>query len=184
MAIAEGRPIRGKALTVYAVIRGTTAPFDPVTDPADLTSRVSKDGGAEANGATPAVTAAGDANVKLDLTDAEMDATVISYWVRSSSGSDFWTFFLTQEIPSPTLQAVECVVDVGASATSIPTSSQDPAASVTDQWKGRIVIFKRDTTTAALRGQATDITANTAGGTLTVTALTTVPVSGDTFIIV
>ena len=48
------------------------------------------------------------------------------------------------------------------------------------------MIFDYDTTTAALRGQATDITASSASATptLTVTALTTAPVSGDTFTIV
>ena len=70
--------------------------------------------------------------------------------------------------------------------TSIPTSAMSPATSVADQVKGRIVIFDHDTTTAALRGQATDITASSASATptLTVTALTTAPVSGDTFTIV
>lgn len=70
------------------------------------------------------------------------------------------------------------------STTSIPTSTLVPAAAVTDQFKGRIVIFDRNTTTANLRGQATDITASTSGGVLTVSALTTAPVSGDTFVIV
>jgi len=75
---------------------------------------------------------------------------------------------------------------VGASATttSIPTSSLSPAAAVTDQFKGRIVIFDNETATANLRGQATDITGSTSGGTLTVTALTTAPASGDTFKII
>lgn len=70
--------------------------------------------------------------------------------------------------------------------TSIPTSAMSPATSVADQVKGRIVVFDQDTTTAALRGQATDITASSASATptLTVTALTTAPVSGDTFTIV
>lgn len=70
--------------------------------------------------------------------------------------------------------------------TSIPTSAMSPATSVADQVKGRIVIFDHDTTTAALRGQATDITASSASATptLTVTALTTAPASGDTFTIV
>jgi hypothetical protein len=63
--------------------------------------------------------------------------------------------------------------------TNIPTSSIAPAVTVADQLKGRILTFDADTTTAALRGQATDITANTSGGVLTVTALTTAPVSGD-----
>lgn len=71
----------------------------------------------------------------------------------------------------------------GSTTTSLVTSSVTPATSVTDQLKGRIVTFKDDTTTAALRGQSTDITGSTASATptLTVTALTTAAVSGDTF---
>lgn len=68
--------------------------------------------------------------------------------------------------------------------TSIPTTGLSPAASVADQFVGRVLIFAPDTTTAALRGQATDITASSSGGTLTVTALTSAPASGDTFTIV
>lgn len=75
-------------------------------------------------------------------------------------------------------------VTTGASTTSIPTSSLVPSAGVADQFKGRIVIFDKDTATANLRGQASDITASTSGGTLTVMALTTAPASGDTFVIV
>jgi hypothetical protein len=78
---------------------------------------------------------------------------------------------------------VRGVVTVAASTTSIPTSSLVPAAAVNDQFKGRIVIFDKATATANLRGQASDITASTSGGTLTVTALTTAPASGDTFAI-
>jgi hypothetical protein len=73
------------------------------------------------------------------------------------------------------------IVGAAASTTSIPTSTIVPAAAVNDQFKGRIVIFDKDTATANLRGQATDISASTSGGTLTVTALTTAPASGDTF---
>ena len=79
---------------------------------------------------------------------------------------------------------VFCTVGAASSTTSIVTSAMDPAAAVTDQFKGRIVIFDRATTTTNLRGQATDITASTAAGVLTVTALTHAPVSGDTFTIV
>jgi len=67
--------------------------------------------------------------------------------------------------------------------TNIPTSSLVPAASSEDQFVGRIVTFDKDTTTAGVRGHSTDITASTAGGVLTVTALATAPVSGDTFTI-
>lgn len=78
---------------------------------------------------------------------------------------------------------VEGTVGAASTTTNIITSSLAPAATVADQFKGRIVIFDEDTTTANLRGQASDITANTALGVLTVTALTTAPVSGDTFVI-
>lgn len=76
------------------------------------------------------------------------------------------------------------VADTGSSTTSIVTSSLDPSGAVTDQFKGRIVIFDENTSTASLRGQGTDITGSTSGGVLTVTALTTAPQSGDTFTIV
>lgn len=71
-----------------------------------------------------------------------------------------------------------------ATTTNIPTSGLYPAVTVANQLKGRIIIFNYNTTTAALRGQATDITANTSGGVLTVSALTNAPANGDTFIIV
>ena len=72
-------------------------------------------------------------------------------------------------------------VGAGSTTTSIVTSAMSPAANVTDGFKGRIVTFDAATTTAALRGQSTDITASTAAGVLTVTALTSAPVSGDLF---
>lgn len=73
-----------------------------------------------------------------------------------------------------------------ATTTTMTPSALSPAGVDTDQFKGRILIFDNDTTTTALRGQATDITANTAAGLplLTFTALTTAPASGDTFSIV
>lgn len=70
-----------------------------------------------------------------------------------------------------------------STGTSVVTSGLDPAATVTDQFKGRVLIFRSDTGTAALRGQATRITASTAGGVLTVEQLTTVP-NNDSFVIV
>lgn len=76
--------------------------------------------------------------------------------------------------------------DSGASTTSIPTSACTPAGAVADQFAGRVILFDDDTTTTALRGQATSITAssNDANPTFTVTALTTAPAAGDLFSIV
>jgi len=76
----------------------------------------------------------------------------------------------------------------GAAATGTLSTTEmttDLTISVNDQYNGRILIFASNTTTAALQGQATDITDTvTTDGKLTFTALTTAPVNGDTFIIV
>lgn len=70
----------------------------------------------------------------------------------------------------------------GSTTTSVVASAIVPTSVVNDQYNGRIIIFDRATTTTALRGQATDITDYVhATLTFTVTALTTAPVSGDTF---
>lgn len=73
-----------------------------------------------------------------------------------------------------------------ASTTSIPTSAFSPAGAVADQFKNLTVLFDADTATTALRGQAATITASTnaATPTLTVSALTTAPASGDTFSVI
>lgn len=81
---------------------------------------------------------------------------------------------------------VVCIASGTPTTTSIPTSICTPAGSAADQFKGRIILFDDNTTTVALRGQATEITACSSSATpvFTVTALTTAPVAGDTFIIV
>lgn len=75
----------------------------------------------------------------------------------------------------------------GATTTVFLSSALTPDSAVNDQFNGRVLIFKSDTTTAALRGQATTISdyAHTSAevGTFTVVALTTAPASGDTFVI-
>lgn len=74
-------------------------------------------------------------------------------------------------------------VGSGSTTTNVVVSSVSPSMVVASQFNGRILIFDKDTTTANLRGQATNITANDAAGNITVTALTTAPVSGDSFTI-
>ena len=77
---------------------------------------------------------------------------------------------------------------LAGTASGTPTTTtmvSDIAIAVDDQFKGRIIIFDDDTSTVALRNQATDITACTASSnTLTFRLLTTSPSSGDTFVIV
>ncbi len=81
---------------------------------------------------------------------------------------------------------IRATVGSGSTTTSIVTSAFSPAGAAADQFRGRIVIWDNDTATVELRGQATDITAssNNATPTLTVTALTTAPSSGDSFSVV
>lgn len=86
-------------------------------------------------------------------------------------------------IAKTTRAIARCTVSGSPTTTSIPTSACAPSGAVADQFKGRIITFDADTASTALRGQSTDITASTSSATptLTVTALTTAPVSGDTF---
>lgn len=74
-------------------------------------------------------------------------------------------------------------VGSGSTTTNIVAGSLFPAMQVVGQYIGRIVIFDKGTTTTALRGQATTITANDANGNIQVTTLTNAPVLGDTFTI-
>ena len=71
----------------------------------------------------------------------------------------------------------------GGSTTSVVASAVSPASAVNDQFNGRVLIFKGNTT-AALAGQATTISDyDHASLTFTVVALTTAPASGDLFTI-
>jgi len=115
-------------------------------------------------------TGTGELSVSSGIVDADVQE------IDGDSGS-------ATQLQRATAGIVLGTCDTGSSTTSIVTSSLSPAASATDQFKGRIVTFDDATTTAALRGQSTDITASTSGGVLTVTALTTGPASGDTFTI-
>ena len=95
-------------------------------------------------------------------------------------------------IAALTLYASRTVVRGTVGAATTPSTTQftpsalSPSGSAADQFKGRIIVFDNDTATAALRGQATDITASSAAALplLTFTALTSAPASGDTFSIV
>jgi hypothetical protein len=77
-----------------------------------------------------------------------------------------------------------CLTGTASGTPTTTTMVSDIGVTVDDQFNGRIITFDDDTTTAALREQSTDITGCTASSnTLTFTALTTAPVSGDTFVI-
>jgi hypothetical protein len=74
----------------------------------------------------------------------------------------------------------------GSTTTSINTSAFDPPGAAANQFADGVVVFDKNTATAALRGQKKMITASSNAGapTLTVGALTTTPAAGDTFSVV
>jgi hypothetical protein len=177
--------------------------------PATGDVKVSKDGGAAANITTlpTAITMGNTAYWEFPLSASEVSCKQLVVTVADSATKAVEDQAFVVETfgnasamyPSdPTADTVDAenrfltavktnilgTVGTGSTTTSIVTSSLDPSASATDQFKGRIVLFTRDTTSANLRGQGTDITASTAGGVLTVSALSHAPVSGDTFVIV
>lgn len=125
------------------------------------------------------------AGVQSDTNDIQsrLPAALVGGRMDSNLGAISTSATAADNLERSTLGIVTGTVGTGSTTTSIVTSALSPAASVADQFKGRIVTFDANTTTAALRGQSTDITANTNTGTLTVTALTTAPASGDKFTI-
>lgn len=74
---------------------------------------------------------------------------------------------------------VTFTIGSGSTTISFVTSVIDPAATVTNQFRGKSVNFEKDTTTAALRGQSVSILDSTVAGVLNVSAATTSPVNGD-----
>jgi hypothetical protein len=170
------RPLYGVAYRVTFPIMDSTGAL--VTGATSPDSEISKDGGTFAdcaNEATEIATASG--MYFLDLTATEMQARTVALIIKSGNGKT------TPIVLYPEQMVVRGVVGSASTTTSIVTSSLLPAAAVADQFKGRVVVFDANTTTANLRGQATSITASTSGGVLTVDLLTTAPASGDTFTI-
>lgn len=170
--------------------------------------KVSKDGGAAANiGTLPTALTMGNTAVwvfQLSASELSCKQLVVTVADSATKAVEDQSFVVetfgnasamypsdpsvdNTDVETRFNNAVKCTaygtVTTGATTTSIPTSSLSPAASGTDQFKGAVLKFTADTTTAALRGRPTGITASTAGGTLTVEALPVAPASGDTFAI-
>ena len=114
---------------------------------------------------TPSQKIATDASNRVDIGAVGGDTTTVTNMVRT---------FRSLRIDSCT---------TGSTTTAVNTANL--IGTVADQFKGRLITFRDDTTTAALRGQQTDITASSLASptVLTVTALSTAPASGDTFTI-
>lgn len=101
---------------------------------------------------------------------------------------DVSTEFRTKALALTTASGV---VGSGSTTANVVASSVAVGATTSlsaDAWKGRVIIFNSDTTTAALRGQAAVIVSHTSGSTPTFTlatgAWTTAPLTTDTFTVV
>lgn len=153
---------------------------------ADITGNLSGSVGSVTGSVGSVTGAVGSVTGAVGSVTATVNAAVVSMGAdvltAAATAADFGTELRDTLIQRTTLRGT---VGAASTTTSIVTSAMSPATSVADQLKGRIVVFDHNTTTAALRGQATAIDASSASATptLTVVALTTAPVSGDTFTI-
>jgi hypothetical protein len=182
--------ILGTALTETAgqIAAAFKKLFD-VSTPVLTAQSVNQTGDAYARLGAPAgaSTAADIAAVKSDSAAIKTQTDKLAFTVSNKVDANVLAFngdaTAAANIAKTTRAIARGTVSGSPSTTSIPTSAFSPAGAAADQFKGRIITFDADTATTALRGQSTDITAssNSATPTLTVTALTTAPSSGDTF---
>ncbi len=131
----------------------------------------------------------------LDVQVTGMGANVLTATAIASDAitaakvaDDVSTEFRTKAMALTTCSGV---VGSGSTTANVVASSVAVGATTSisaDAWKGRVIIFNSDTSTAALRGQAAAIVSHTSGTTPTFTlatgAWTTAPLSGDSFTVV
>ena len=129
--------------------------------------------------------AAGTAWGSGAITAASLAADAIT---AAKVADDVSTEFRTKALALTTASGV---VGSGSTTANVVASSVAVGATTSlsaDAWKGRVIIFNSDTTTAALRGQAAAIVSHTSGSTPTFTlatgAWTTAPLTSDTFTVV
>lgn len=206
MASTDARPIPRKNVAYRLTFPIMDASGDLVTGATGLDSEVSGDAGTFTDCTNEAIEIATSSGIYyLDLTASEMNYDCVAVLIKTSTPGAKTTpiILYPEEIGDVRADLVEVngdtagvagfsraikgitigTVGVGSTVTNVVTSSITPSAGVTDQFKGLILSFSSDTTTANLRGQKTDITASTATGELTVSPLTTAPASGDIFTI-
>ena len=140
----------------------------------------------------PAVDAVATVTLVTTATSLTNLPAIPTNWLTAAgTAADFTTEIQTGLATAATLSANTSVAGnntYSGTASGTPSTTamvSDVSITADDQYKGRIILFKKNTSTASLQGQATDITACTAASnTLTFTALTNAPSSGDTFDIV
>lgn len=129
---------------------------------------------------TAIITNAVGADVSADIATAQADLDTIT----GTAG----VLLATGQTATPwsSLEASASTMKEGTAKAGTLTTISMPTTltEADDVFNGRILLFKRDTTTVALRLQATDITdfANT-NGVLTFDAVTTAPSATETFVI-
>lgn len=140
-------------------------------------------------GAVGSVTGLTAATVHADLDDiqARIPAALVGGRIDANVGAISGSTDSADNLEESTEAIGYGTVGVGGTTTVFVTTALTPDSAANDQFVGRVLIFKNDTTTAALRGQATTINdwvhVSAEIGTFTVVALTTAPVTGDTFAI-
>lgn len=184
MSAGYNPPLYGVAYTFYVMLvdQANTKVFKSNPTLASGDVQVVKDGGTAANLTTlPSASPASSKYIKVQLSATEMQANNVTVLFADAAGSEWCDLAINIQPMSGPVVIGTCTT--GGTTTSVTTSSITPAGSSTDQFKGRIIVFDSDTTTAGLRGQATDITASSAASnpTFTVSALSDAPASGDTF---
>lgn len=179
-----GYPRRGRAHVFTLGLRDrATGQLKANPTLAEGDFKVSLDGGSLTNlDTTPSVEPASGPLVKVTLSATEMDAERIDVVAQDAAGDEWDDVLVTiQTDPAQDAIYVGSVTDSGATETEF--ADTDTPFTVNDQPKGRVVIFAGDTT-AALKGQATTITAfNATTKAFTVGALTTAPDIGDTYVV-
>lgn len=163
------------------------------------------------SGSVGAVLTAIDGNVDATVTNTASIATIVTTGVAIADGTLTAAKFATDAITADKIAAnaidgdalsagaltdiatavhagtiITGTVTIAATSTLIPFSAISPTLTVVDQLVGRVLIFKTDTTTAQLRGQAATITASTTDSISVSSseAFTTAPANGDTFVVV
>lgn len=186
------RNVAGQTITAQLVAKADGTNVTTGT----TTVYVLEDGGTQASGAGT-VSHEGQGLWSYAPTQGETDAAhVVFTFVNTAAVTQSVQAYTADKAAADALNASAKTIGFGtvgsgSSATSVITSAINfgGATSIgTNALAGRQIIFRGDTTTAALKGSGARITANTSGSTPTLTlnvadALTASPASGDIFAI-
>jgi hypothetical protein len=160
--------------------------------------RVTKDGGSQALGNTGSGACVSEGNgfhsYVADATDTAGDHLAFTFTGTGAIPVTVQVYTQDKAVADRLAAGAKAMVygTVGSGTNNTTTISISggsgaisPASAVTDQFKGRIILFTHDTTTTNLRGQGAPVDGSTSTA-ITIAAgnaLTTAPANGDTFVI-